>query len=82
VDVPPRAASDPPLDSPAPTEPCPEAAEIALTALAQERADLRRQTGDMSVYRYYSKAAGHGTVLVFLALMMAWTCCTEFSSER
>lgn len=42
--------------------------------------DLRRQTGDFSVYSYYSRAGGHGTVIFMLVTVGLWVFCTEFSS--
>lgn len=45
-----------------------------------ETQDLRRQTGDLSVYTYYSKAGGHGLVALMLVTVALWVFCTEFSS--
>jgi ATP-binding cassette subfamily C (CFTR/MRP) protein 1 len=45
----------------------------------EETQDLRRQTGDLSVYSYYSRAGGHGTVACMLITVALWVFCLEFS---
>jgi ATP-binding cassette subfamily C (CFTR/MRP) protein 1 len=45
----------------------------------EETQDLRRQTGDLSVYSYYSRAGGHGTVVFMLITVALWVFCLEFS---
>jgi hypothetical protein len=54
-------------------------AQEALMELSNEEQDLKRQTGDFSVYSYYSKAGGHGIVITMLVLVGLWVFCTEFS---
>ncbi|RYP12551.1 hypothetical protein DL765_007253 [Monosporascus sp. GIB2] len=51
----------------------------ALMELNEEEQDLKRQTGDFSVYSYYSRAGGHGTVATMLIMVALWVFCTEFS---
>ncbi|RYP65399.1 hypothetical protein DL771_008344 [Monosporascus sp. 5C6A] len=51
----------------------------ALLELNEEEQDLKRQTGDFSVYSYYSRAGGHGTVAAMLMMVALWVFCTEFS---
>lgn len=51
----------------------------ALVELNETTQDLRRQTGDLSVYSYYSRAGGHGTVAFMLITVALWVFCTEFS---
>ncbi|ORY16438.1 ABC transporter [Clohesyomyces aquaticus] len=55
------------------------AAAEALMELNEEEQDLKRQTGDLSVYSYYSRAGGHGTVIIMLIMVALWVFCTEFS---
>ncbi|KAF2649718.1 P-loop containing nucleoside triphosphate hydrolase protein, partial [Lophiostoma macrostomum CBS 122681] len=50
-----------------------------LMELNNEERDLKRQNGDLSVYRYYFRAGGHGNVATMLALVGLWVFCTEFS---
>lgn len=51
----------------------------ALMELNEEEQDLKRQTGDFSVYSYYSRAGGHGTVATMMIMVALWVFCTEFS---
>lgn len=66
-------------------EPSRPASNVAATAaealmeLNEEAQDLKRQTGDLSVYRYYSRAWGHGTVATMLSAAALWVFCTEFA---
>ncbi|KAF2253629.1 putative multidrug resistance-associated protein [Trematosphaeria pertusa] len=65
-----------------PSHPAKNAAATAAEALMElneEEQDLKRQTGDFSVYSYYSRAGGHGTVATMLILVALWVFCTEFS---
>ncbi|KAF2444598.1 putative multidrug resistance-associated protein [Karstenula rhodostoma CBS 690.94] len=47
--------------------------------LNDDTQDLTRQTGDFSVYTYYSRAGGHGVVALMLFTVALWVFCTEFS---
>ena len=51
----------------------------ALKDLNDEEQDLKRQTGDFSVYSYYSRAGGHITIAVMLLIVGLWVFCLEFS---
>lgn len=44
--------------------------------------DLRRKTGDWSVYSYYFSRAGKWTCWSALVLSSIWTGCQEFSSKQ
>ncbi|KAK7181162.1 ABC transporter [Paraphaeosphaeria sporulosa] len=50
-----------------------------LLELNDATQDLRRQTGDVSVYIYYSRAGGHALVALMLVTVALWVFCTEFS---
>lgn len=43
--------------------------------------DLRRKTGDWSVYMYYFSRAGNWTCLTAVLLSCIWTACQELSSK-
>lgn len=43
--------------------------------------DAARQTGDMSVYLYYARAAGLTATVCFLSVTMACTFCESFAGE-
>lgn len=43
--------------------------------------DPKRQSGDVSVYRYYAAVSGHKAVLLFLVFMVLWAFCGEFPSK-
>jgi len=43
--------------------------------------DVSRQTGDMSVYLYYARAAGLSATLCFLSVTMACTFCESFAGR-
>lgn len=43
--------------------------------------DLRRQKGDIGVYKYYISSAGYGVVGVYMGFVTLWEFCTNFSSE-
>ncbi|KAF1976918.1 ABC transporter [Bimuria novae-zelandiae CBS 107.79] len=55
------------------------AAAEGLLELNEQEHDLKRQTGDFSVYTYYSRAGGHWTVAMMLAQVALWVFCMEFS---
>jgi len=43
--------------------------------------EVARQTGDMSVYLYYARAAGSMATVCFLSITMACTFCESFAGE-
>lgn len=58
-----------------------ESRKDACSSSNEQANDLNRRNGDLSVYKYFSKASGHVTVFgifVFLALCVF---CAEFSSK-
>ena len=42
--------------------------------------DVRRKSGDWSVYGYYFSSSGRWVVAMFLISMAVWIFCTEFAS--
>lgn len=58
-----------------------ESRKDACSSLNEQTSDPNRRNGDLSVYKYFSKASGHVIVFgifVFLALCVF---CAEFSSK-
>jgi hypothetical protein len=53
----------------------------ALLELNDEERDMKRQSGDLSVYSYYSRAGGHGTVATMLIMVALWVFTMEFSGK-
>jgi hypothetical protein len=53
----------------------------ALLELNEEGQDMKRQSGDLSVYSYYSRAGGHGTVATMLVMVALWVFTMEFSGK-
>lgn len=47
---------------------------------AHDISDLRRKTGDWSVYGYYLASSSRYTIAIFLITMAIWVFCTEFAS--
>lgn len=54
---------------------------VATHAAETTVLDSARQTGDMSVYLYYARAAGLLVTVCFLSVTMACTFCESFAGE-
>jgi ATP-binding cassette subfamily C (CFTR/MRP) protein 1 len=56
----------------------PGAAKQEFAAAEENAIDLKRRSGDFSVYKYFSAACGHKLMAAYLLMNVLWMCGSQF----